>query len=153
MFWRVINIVGELFFLNVFNKRLCIDHLFWFCCLTTISKEFICFFLLVLLQCSFCEQFHRNNTRKFSQSEEPNWFVSGIIIWTFILLCKFSIFWTACTICSRIDGNNLSGKIPDWIGNWTKLEKLWVLYFISFICHFVHLEKFHTNSAKFSSNL
>ncbi|RVX03953.1 putative LRR receptor-like serine/threonine-protein kinase [Vitis vinifera] len=23
-----------------------------------------------------------------------------------------------------IDGNNLSGKIPDWIGNWTKLQKL-----------------------------
>ncbi|RVW42866.1 putative LRR receptor-like serine/threonine-protein kinase [Vitis vinifera] len=25
-----------------------------------------------------------------------------------------------------IDGNNLSGKIPDWIGNWTKLEKLYL---------------------------
>ena len=123
------------------------------CLLLSSFTFFFHFFLLVLLQCSLCKQFHRNNTKKFSQSEEPNWFVSGIIIWTFILLCKFRNFWTPSTICSRIDGNNLSGKIPDWIGNWTKLQKLWVLDFISFIYHFVHLEKFHKSSAKFSSNL
>ena len=97
--WRMMSIVGKLFFLNVFNKRLCIDFPFCLCCLITIYREFIClhifsffFFLSVLLQLSFCKQFHWNNTRKFSQSEEPKRIVSGIIIWKYIPFCKFIIF-------------------------------------------------------------
>lgn len=50
-------------------------------------------------------------------------------IWCLLdcLLCLFLEF------IRRITDNNFSGKIPDFIGNWTQISKLWAfpLYFYS----------------------
>lgn len=34
--------------------------------------------------------------------------------------------------CCRIDGSRMSGNIPDFIGNWTKLTRLWVRFIMLF---------------------
>lgn len=36
---------------------------------------------------------------------------------------------TLYTFCSRIDGSSISGKIPSFLGNWTKLDRLLVYIF------------------------
>lgn len=53
------------------------------------------------------------------------------------LFYVFAKFWSYSIFCSRIDGSSLSGKIPSFIGNWTKLERLWVYILVHpwpFIC-------------------
>lgn len=83
------------------------------------------------LQSSFCKQLYRINTRILWKSKDLNWFVSNLY-WQNVPK-KFTVQdlvikpWSFHTTCSRIDGSNLTGKIPDFIGNWTNLTRLWVL--------------------------
>jgi len=58
---------------------------------------------------------------------------SAAIIFTFNIF-SFNIHDLYICCCSMIDGSELSGKIPEFIGNWTNIEELWVISFCPFFC-------------------
>lgn len=60
-------------------------------------------------------------------------------------ISEFSI-----NVCSRIDGNGLSGKIPEFIGNLINLDRLWVVwvsYLLSNSCPPLDIQDLVTPSA------
>lgn len=77
---------------------------------------------------SLCKQLHRSTPWVLKQSQELDKLVStySLRISTMLIL---SLMKLPMFSCSRIDGNSLSGKIPEFIGNWTQLVRLWVKAF------------------------